>query len=217
MKEEKLVIFDWGGVIESHREGEYSFHRAIENIIRRLSDHKISGDIISIWEDCVYIENGNKISETSNMEDIKFWFHNIKNRFNLNCTFEKFIEVYKEEFMKVQYYNDVVEYAHSLKDRCKIGILSNLAYLDKERIDYQVDLSKFNYVWLSFELNCIKPNEKIYNSVENYIDIDNENILFIDDTFCNLEIPKQHGWHTCQAFGYELDKIKESVDAFLNE
>lgn len=25
----KIVIFDWGGVIESHREGEYSLNTAI--------------------------------------------------------------------------------------------------------------------------------------------------------------------------------------------
>lgn len=119
--------------------------------------------------------------------------------------------------MKVDYYKEVVEYAHSLKDKCKIGILSNLSYLDKERIDRQVNLNMFDYVWLSFDLKCRKPDEIIYEKVEVDLKCENKNILFIDDTLVNIEIAKKRGWNTCHASGYELDKIKESVEAFLNK
>lgn len=30
----KIVIFDWGGVIESHRDGEYNLNMAITNLIK---------------------------------------------------------------------------------------------------------------------------------------------------------------------------------------
>ena len=33
----KIVIFDWGGVIESHKEGEYSIDRAIINLIKHFN------------------------------------------------------------------------------------------------------------------------------------------------------------------------------------
>ena len=36
--EEKIVIFDWGGVIESHREGEYSLNTAITNFIKHFNN-----------------------------------------------------------------------------------------------------------------------------------------------------------------------------------
>lgn len=42
-----------------------------------------------------------------------------------------------------------------------------------------------------------------------------KNILFIDDDTNNILIAKECGWNTCQAFGYELDKIKSSVEEFL--
>lgn len=30
----KIVIFDWGGIIESHREGEYSLNTAIKKFYK---------------------------------------------------------------------------------------------------------------------------------------------------------------------------------------
>lgn len=215
MQENKIIIFDWGGVIESHREGEYNIYNAIESIVKRLTDNKITGDIIHSWESCNFISKDHMISETSNIDDIKLWFNNIKNKFNLECTFEDFVQVYKEEYMKVYFYKDVVEYAHSLKKKCKIGILSNLGYLDKERIDKQVHLNMFDYIWLSFELECRKPDAIIYEKVEKDIEYDKSNILFIDDKKENIEAASECGWNTCLAYGYELDKIKKGVEEFL--
>ena len=130
---------------------------------------------------------------------------------------KEFAKVYDEEKGKVVYYKDVIETAKKLKKYCKIGILSNLMFLDKERLDKQVKLKEFEYVWLSFELNCQKPDDKIYEIVEKDCKIKPSNILFIDDCRDNIEIAKKRGWNTCLASGYELDKIKNSIDKFLNK
>ena len=42
------------------------------------------------------------------------------------------------------------------------------------------------------------------------------NILFIDDCSDNIETAKKRGWNTCLASGYELNKIKNSINKFLN-
>ena len=39
--------------------------------------------------------------------------------------------------------------------------------------------------------------------------------LFIDDTEENLITAQKRGWNICQANGYEIDKIKECVNEFL--
>jgi len=41
----------------------------------------------------------------------------------------------------------------------------NLTMLDKNRIDRDVCLEKWDYVFLSNELECRKPDEKIYKIV----------------------------------------------------
>lgn len=217
---EKIVIFDWGGIVESHFEDEYNYCTAKVDIINRLNEQTKLIDknaIIKKWNECNSDENGKYISEVNSEEDIQKWFERVKLKFNLECSYEQFYEVYQEESHKIVYYKNVVDFAHSLKDKCKIGILSNLAPIDKERIDNHYNLSKFDFVWLSFELNCRKPNEKIYSIVEEELNIPKENILFIDDVTENINVAKKRGWNTCLATGLELDKIKESVYEFLDD
>ena len=129
--------------------------------------------------------------EEGNKEDT--WFDKIRNEFNLQCSEDDFYKFYEEEFNRIEYYKDVVEYAHSLKSKCKIGILSNLGKVDIARLDKQVDLKVFDYVWLSYELKCSKPNEKVYKIVEKDCNISPNNILFIDDVQKNLEPAKERG------------------------
>ena len=88
-------------------------------------------------------------------------------------------------------------------------------YLITVKDDKRVDLKKFNYVFLSFKIGHRKPEDEAYEIVEQTTNIEPENMLFIDDSKENLEVAKQRGWKTCNAFGYELDKIKEAVDKFL--
>ena len=134
---------------------------------------------------------------------------------NINIRFEEFKRLYEEELSSVKYYKDVVEYAHSLKDKCKIAILSNLMSFDRKRIDSQFNLSKFDYIYLSFEIGLRKPDKKIYEYVLNDLKVLPENIMFIDDDTNNILMAKECGWNTCQAYGYELDKIKKNVEQFL--
>lgn len=206
----KIVIFDWGGIIESHREGEYSLNTAITNFIKHFNNKVNENNLIERYFDvCTgQVKEGNK-------EDT--WFNKIRIEFDLQCNEDEFYKFYEEEFNRIEYYKDVVEYAHSLKSKCKIGILSNLGKVDIARLDKQVDLKVFDYVWLSCELKCSKPNEKVYKIVEKDCSISPNNILFIDDVQKNLEPAKERGWKTCNAYGYELNKIRNSVEKFINE
>lgn len=44
--ENKIVIFDRGGVIESHREGEYSLNTAITNLIKHFNNKVNENNLI---------------------------------------------------------------------------------------------------------------------------------------------------------------------------
>lgn len=216
--ENKIVIWDWGGVVESHYKGEYNCYGARVNTIKRLTKKMKNLDnetICKIWEECNCDEKGKYISELIKNEDIQKWFERIRKKITLECKYDEFYQVYQEETDKIVYYKDVVSFAHSLKSKCKIGILSNLTLLDKNRINKHYNLSKFDFVWLSFELGCRKPDERIYKIVEEQCKIPKENILFIDDTPANIKMAEQMGWNVCLATGLEFDKIKESVYKFL--
>lgn len=217
---EKIIIFDWGGIVESHFENEYNCYTAQINIVNRLTksfENLEQGNILKEWKECSHDENGQSISESNDVEEIRKWFERLKLKFDFNCDYDEFYKVYQEESEKIKYYKDVVEFAHSLKDKCKIGILSNLAWIDSNRIDKQYDLSKFDFVWLSFKLNCKKPNERIYEIVEEQCKIPNNHILFIDDSIENLQVAHKRGWNVCLATALEFNKITKSVNDFLRD
>ena len=192
-KADKIVIFDSGGVIESHRDGEYCLNTAITNLIKHFNNNVDESNLIEKY----FYVTARKLRQ-----DFKeyTWFDKIKNEFNLQCSEDEFYDFYIKEFDQIEYYKDVVDYAHSLKSK-----------------DKQVDLKQFDYVWLSCELKYRKPNTKVYEIVEDDCKLSPNNILFIDDVKENLEPAKEKGWNICNAFGYELGKIQRSVEEFLKK
>lgn len=209
----KVVIFDWGGIVESHEYDMKDLNDAKIRMIKRIDSSLSDEEILSKWVNKT--SDGVNIGTVSDLKEVKRYVEFLQKSLGINISYEDFVNLYEEEFKAVKYYKDVVDYAHSLKSRCKIAILSNLMYFDKKRINDQYDLSKFDYVYLSFEIGMRKPDEKIYKYVLDDLKVKPEDILFIDDDYQNILAAKRCGWNTCLAFGYELDKIKKSVDDFL--
>ena len=202
----KLILFDWGNIVESHTTGYTcadawndlfvaSGYNGKEIVFKKLSKYKLSS--ISSEE------------EFSKIYDI------MAKDFKLNASFEKFIKLYKEIFTNIDYYKEVADFEKSLKDKCKIGILSNLTIYDKERLDKQVDLDKYDYVFLSFEMGLKKPDKEIYEQVLAKVPFTGEDILFIDDRKDNVDMAIKMGWNACQLTGLELERIKKVCYDFL--
>ncbi|MDE5539358.1 MAG: HAD-IA family hydrolase [Bacilli bacterium] len=211
----KLIIFDWGGIVESHENNLEDLKAAQIRLIRRYNKDLSSDEIINRWTN--ETTTGVKIGASNNPEDLNDWVQNLQKRMDINVPFSEFKEAYEEEFSHIKYYRDVVHYAHSLKKYAKIAILSNLTPFDKKRINDQYDLSKFDYVYLSFEIGMRKPDAKVYEYVLQDTQVLPKDILFIDDDSSNILMAEKYGWQTCQAFGYELSRIKETVEQFLNQ
>ena len=214
----KIVIFDWGGVVESHREGEYNVFNARTDIIKSLIGNKLSENAITKkWNECNHDENNKCISEIYKKEDIQKWFERIKKSFGIQCNYDKFYAMYQEKFDKIEYYKDVVKFAHSLRDKCYIAMFSSLVKLDEARINEQVNLSSFDYIFLTYKMGFSKPNSKAFEYIENTVKINPENILFIDDMQINIDEANKRKWKTCKADGFEFEKIKRSVEELLRK
>lgn len=211
---DKIVIFDWGGVCESHEDNMHDLDRAKIRVIKKFNSKLTDEEILKRWTS----RNSKRvlIGALNRREDIEDWFSLLKKNMDISVSYEEFKKTYEEELSIVKYYKELVDYAHSLKGRCRIAILSNLMPLDRKRINDQYNLGMFDFVYLSFEMGIRKPDGKVYEYVLNDLGITGENILFIDDDFDNIFMAREYGWNTCQAFGYELDKIKEAVESFLD-
>ncbi len=214
MKNEKIIISDWGGVVESHHD-VYSVFQSSIDLIKLYTNEYSDDEILTIFNECSINKNGKDIGELGTINDIYEWIDRINDNFGIKVSYDQFIEDYKKTHDKIYSYHDVVEFIKSLKNNCKIAILSNLMLIDKERIDKHMGLSDFDYVFLSFEMGLRKPNDDIYLKVQEELKVEPKNILLIDDTKENIETAKRLGWNTCQATGNDLDLIKENVNDFL--
>ena len=207
MKKNKLIIFDWGEIVESHYEN-FGTSQAFNELFKVLGYKNEDIDIFKSLHKY-------KLSSISSMEELEETYNEIKKEFDLEKDFAAFVDNYIKIMDKIYYYKDVVEFEHSLKDKCYIGILSNLVILDEERINKQLNLSMYDYVFLSYKFGLKKPNKDIYEEVMKNIEFKPEEILFIDDSEKNIETAKSMGWNTLIATGKELNKIKEKCYEFL--
>ena len=211
MKEQegKIVIFDWGGVTEIPED----LLRCKVNFVRRFNDAISVGEVTEKFD---YVtEDGKSVIAGDLPEERESWIRLIEKNFGFDASREEFEKVYLEEFRDVAFHKAVTVFARSLRERCQNGILSNLIGLDAERCDRQYHLDAFDHVYFSFALRTEKPNDDIFEYIEKDLGFAPENIMLIDDNGDNIATARRRGWATCQATGYELEKMKFTVDEFL--
>lgn len=209
----KMVIMDWGGVIDNFNDEVNGWKARTRSIIRRLGN---STDEISNWATFDVDDKKYNICEINDDILLDKWISYVINKYALSCNKEEFLEVYKEEYANVIYYKEIIEILYKTKKYCQIGILSNLTKLDKDRLVKQVDLSKLDYVGLSFELEVMKPKNKIYQLVEEQTNIEPNNILFIDDRIDNIKGAQDRGWNTLLATGEDSELIENKIKEFVS-
>jgi len=211
----KIVIFDWGGVIENHNDPDRGWHALTSNIIKRLSNGK--NDFVKVWSRFIYNDKEIPICAVKDKDLLNKWIDYValKNGFDNNK--EDFFRVYEEEYSKIMYYKDMVELIHSLHGQVMVGILSNLIMLDKDRLNKQVDFNYIDKLFLSFELEMVKPNDNIYTKVEELLGFGGDKILFIDDRADNIEAARKKGWQVLQATGEDYLLIKNEIMKFLEK
>lgn len=203
----KLILFDWGNIVEAHTTG-YSCYDAFADLFKECGYQ---------GTDLMKELKKYRITRIKDDKEFKETYKLMKEELKLNKSYSEFSTLYKKIFSKIDYYKDVADYEVSLKDRCAIGIFSNLTIFDKERLEKQVDLPKYDYVLLSYEYGMRKPELELFEEVQKKLPFNKEDILFIDDKKENIESAKEFGWNTFQATGLELDMIKEKIDEFIKD
>ena len=77
MNYNKIVIFDWGGIIESHREGEYNVDTAIENLIKQFNPTESKNIVERYYSRSVQFG----VNDIRDIKENK-WFEQIKEEFS---------------------------------------------------------------------------------------------------------------------------------------
>lgn len=215
---DKLVIFDWGGVIDSHNEEDYTFKDAWKKILTRMGLKEVPDNYMDKLYKCKNSSIGKHIWKSYSEADLKLYVSRILNTFDIDendFSFMKFMNIYSQEMTKCKYFKEILDLANHIKTKCEIGIMSNLSQLDEVRLFSQINSIKFDYVWLSYKMGNVKPEEEIYEKVLKNCQKKVKNILIIDDGLANIEKAKELGFITCYASGNEYNKIKNAINNFL--
>ena len=212
---DKIIIFDWGGVILKEYPEHYCDQDAIIETIKKFNNNLTDNDAYQLYLDTLKDENNRIISIFNDYESKYKWYERIHNNGKLNTTYEEFINEFTYNYNKIDKYEEVVNYIYTLKDKTNLVLFSDLIFACFSALENTINLNIFDKIFLSYEEGYVKSNIEAFINVEKKLNIKTENILFIDNNENNINNAKKRGWNTCLAFGYDLDKIKNTVDEFL--
>lgn len=184
------IVFDLGNVLIPF---DYS------KIIKRLNEieHGLGDSFYKKYQADYHVHRQFETWELSTEDflDIMMQWTNHK------ITKEEFCEIYSNIFTVNE---DVVSLLPELKKRYKLVLLSNTNYIHQkygwEKYEF---LKHFDKLILSHEAGAIKPQEKIYKSVEAFTQLPSEEHIFIDDVLEYAEGAKKCGWDAVQFLGYD--------------
>lgn len=213
----KIVIFDWGGVILKEYPEHYCDQDAIKETIKKFNNNLNDTEAYDIYLNTLKDENEKIISIYNDNKNKYKWYERVKTKGNLNVEYDDFVSTFINNYKKIDKYQEVIDYIYALKNKVSLALFSDLIFVCFNALEKHIDLNVFDKVFLSYEEGFVKSDINAFINVENKLNIKGEDILFIDNNENNIKNAKKRGWNTCHAFGYELDKIKTSIDKFLKE
>lgn len=129
-----------------------------------------------------------------------------------NLSINQFYEIYNS--LDNSLYYDTIEIINELKNKgYKVGLLSNLRLMDYKRYEEEIKKINFDYVFLSYEMKCIKPSKDIYVQVLDKLKCETDEIIFFDNNERNVNGAKSVGINAYQVTG---ENIKDSFYKIIN-
>ena len=123
-----------------------------------------------------------------------------------DLSINQFYEIYNS--LDNSLYDETLEIINELKNKgYKVGLISNLSLIDKKRYEEQIKKINLDYLFLSYEIKCIKPSSDIYLQVIDALDCEADNIIFFDDNQKNVNGAKQLGINAYQVTGENIKEI----------
>jgi len=194
---DKIFLFDLGNVL-AKRLDDY-------NLYNKLNCKISYEDFLKYWwgDDLVIKAHMGVITDDEHVEALLDF---CKSDLSVN----EFYEIYNR--LDNSLYSDTVQIIKELKSMgYKIGLLSNLRLMDYKRYEEKIKRINFDYVFLSYEMNCIKPSKEIYLKVIDALNCEANKIIFFDDNKRNVNGAKLVGINGYQSTGKNIKKIFDKI------
>lgn len=191
----KYFIFDLGSVVVKPMKIEEIYNSFNWNI-----DYEKFKDIFSNSKSAKEIHKGIISTEE--------YFDFLKQYSTDDISFEEFVEAYKKS--KQDPYEDTINIIKSLKEKgYPVCLLSNLRKIDFGFYQEKFDPMIFDHLFLSYELNMLKPDQEIYEKVIKNLNVEANQLYFFDDLLENVEAARAIGINAYQVTGENIKEIFE--------
>ncbi len=189
----KHFIFDLGGVIVKPMRRGYIYDRLNCSI-----DYEEFKYLFSDGEEAIKLHKGEITIEE--------YFEFLKKYIKVKISIDEFIEIYKNS--KVGFYKDTVDIMKKLKlYGYKVYLLSNLRKIDFDFFAEGFDVLLFEKMFLSYEIDMLKPNDDIYQYVINSINDKPNNMYFFDDNENNVNAALKNKINAYKVTGENIKEI----------
>ena len=177
----KAIIFDLGGVVINVTMDKIFDYWAKEtgydaNYVKQIFESK---DIFHPFE-------RGEISSIDYKESISC-------KLGLEISEDKFYNVWNDVFHDLD--PRIEDLLYNLKSKLRLVVLTNTNKIhgNKWKNKYQSVLKNFEKIFCSYEINARKPEKKAYKIVINYLNIEPNFILFLDDKIENVKVASSLG------------------------
>ena len=198
MAKYSVIVFDLGNVLLP-----FDYNKTINNLNEKSAG---LGDYFVRY----YKENRELFRnfERGDISELEF-LNRILNGLNKRISKEEFIINFSKIFTTNE---NLISLLPILKEKYILMLLSNTNSIHREYGWKEYDFLKyFDKLILSYEVNAVKPELKIYKSAESYTQKPSHEHIFIDDILDYVEGAKKAGWEALQYTGYE-----QLIDDFKN-
>ncbi len=186
----KAIVFDLGNVLIPF---DYSI------AVKRLNtiEENLGETFLTFYKANYELHRSFERGNLSKEEFIIKMLNALQNKIDV----ETFCKIYSEIFTVNE---NVASLLPKLKQHYKLVLLSNTNAIHKKYGWEQYEFIKyFDKLILSYEVNAVKPEEKIYKAVEAFTGLQPEEHVFIDDILEYVNGAKKLGWDGIQFLGYE--------------
>lgn len=230
MLEDKLIIFDWGGVIE-----DTSKYPKCWDMIKKvcgveeafnLRDYYLSHiEMEYIDNKPEFIKQLNEMLEGIDMRNIPKGRddHAIAEDGYQYSKGEYLYSIYQIVCNGIPFRRDVSSLLSELPSSgIRSALLSDVGMWDLKRQNFEVDTSLCSFDWRSCHNHSSKRGGGLFKICKRdlgHAGIDPRDVLFIDDNEKNLEMAeKECGWNTYLDKDYEnSEELKKIIDRFVRE
>ncbi len=193
-----VIVFDLGNVLIPFN---------YDLVIERLNnvEPKLGNKFLEYYKANYQIHRGFERGDVSTDEFLNKMMEVLDHKIDK----ETFCNYYSKIFTVNQ---NVADLLPGLKKKFSLILLSNTDSIHKEYGWKNYGFLKyFDKLVLSYEAKAVKPEQKIYKTVEDFTKRPSSEHIFIDDIAEYVEGAKNAGWDAIQFTGYEklIDDLKE--------